>query len=63
MVRELAAEGAWFVGGEVERRWSVGRVLVSSFWAAIGAGEGGEWVSEARWFQIEQELGRREAVP
>ena len=57
------AGGPWFVGGKVERRRSVGRVLACSLRAVIGVGEGGEWVSEVRWLQIEQELGWRGAVP
>ena len=62
VVVRLAGE-AWFAGGEVERRTSVGRLLAGSLRAAIGVGEGGERVSEVCWLQIEQELGRRGPVP
>ena len=58
----MSAGGARFVGGEVERRRSIGRVLAGSLRAAIGVGEGGERFSEVCWLQIERELGRRGAV-
>ena len=59
MVVVRLAGGAWFAGGEDTRRMN----LAGSLRAAIGVGEGGEWVSEPRRFQIEEEERRSGPMP